>query len=251
MALADTLLILAAGLAAGTINAVVGSGTLITFPTLLALGYGPVVANTSNNVGLVAGALSGTLGYRAELRGQRTRAIRLGAVSILGAAVGGACLLLLPSSAFSAIVPLFIGVALVLIVFHRRVTAFIERRQRSASAHGGRLVLAWVFLSGIYGGYFGAAQGIVLLAVLGAALNESMQRANALKNLLAGLNNATAAIAFIVFGPLDWQVVGLIAAGSLVGGQLGARVGRRLPDRVLRGIVVVVGSFAIVKLVAG
>src|SRR4051812_28076693 len=211
MPLSDAVLILLAGMAAGTINAVVGSGTLITFPTLLALGYAPVVANTSNNVGLVAGGVSSTMGYRRELRGQGPRARRLGVASIAGAAAGAAALLLLPASAFRAIVPAFIGVALLLIIFQKRVGAFIEARRQTTSVHGGRFVVAWVFLAGAYGGYFGAAQGIILLADLGVALDESLQRANGLKNLLASLNNATAAIAFIIFGPLDWNVVALIA----------------------------------------
>jgi uncharacterized membrane protein YfcA len=250
MPLSDALLILVAGLWAGTINTVVGSGTLVTFPVLLGLGYPPVVANTSNNVGLVAGGLSGTIGYRRELAGQRGRAIRLGIVSILGAACGAAALLLLPAKAFQAIVPVFIAIALLLIVFQKQVTVFLQARQRPGTVHGGRLVVGWVFLSGVYGGYFGAAQGIILIAVLGVALGENLQRSNALKNLLTSLNNATAAVAFILFGPLDWGVVALIAAGSIVGGQIGSRVGRRLPDRVLRAVIVAVGLFAIVKLIA-
>jgi uncharacterized membrane protein YfcA len=246
----DEVVILLAGMAAGAINAVVGSGTLITFPTLLALGYPPVVANTSNNVGLVAGGISSTLGYRRELRGQRPRAVRLGAASIAGAAAGAAALLLLPASAFSAIVPVFIVVALLLVVFQERVGTFIEARGRTHTIHGGGLVVGWVFLAGMYGGYFGAAQGIILLAVLGVALDETLQRANGLKNLLASLNNATAAIAFIAFGPLDWTVVALIALGSIIGGQIGSHVGRQLPDAVLRWIVVAVGLVALVKLLA-
>jgi uncharacterized protein len=249
MPLSDAVLILLAGMAAGTINTVVGSGTLITFPTLLALGYAPVVANTSNNVGLVAGGVSGTFGYRRELRGQRHRAIRLAIPSILGAAAGAAALLVLPASAFKAIVPVFIAVAVLLIIFQKRVAAFVESRRATHSEHGGAFVVTWVFLAGVYGGYFGAAQGIILLAVLGVGLEESLQRSNALKNLLASCNNATAAIAFILFGPLAWDVVALIAIGSVIGGQIGSRVGRRLPEPALRWIVVAVGVFAMAKLI--
>jgi uncharacterized membrane protein YfcA len=247
--LAHALVVLLAGLWAGTINAIVGSGTLITFPVLLALGYPPVIANTSNNVGLVPGSVAGTLGYRAELRGQGQRALRLGALSVAGAAIGAAALLTLPSSAFSSIVPFFIGLALLLVVFGDRLSARLATRRRHP--HGGALAGGGVLAAGVYGGYFGAAQGILILALFGVALDQPLQRSNALKNLLAGLNNATAAVAFIAFGRLDWGVVGLIAAGSVVGGYAGSRAGRRLPDRALRALIVVVGCFAMVKLIAG
>jgi uncharacterized membrane protein YfcA len=251
MTFAEALLILLAGLAAGTINTVVGSGTLITFPVLLALGYAPVVANMSNNIGLVPGGVSGTIGYRRELAGQRQRIIRFGALSVVGAAIGATLLLTLPSAAFRAIVPAFIAVALLLIVFQRRVSEFVERRRTAHDPHGGPGVLAGVFAGGVYGGYFGAAQGILLLSLFGVTIKDSLQRLNALKNLLALLNNATAAIAFVVFGHIAWDVVGLIAAGSIVGGQIGSRAGRRLPDRALRAFIVVVGCFAIARLIAG
>jgi uncharacterized membrane protein YfcA len=274
------LAIFAAGLAAGTINTVVGSGTLITFPTLLAFGYPPVLANVSNNVGLVPGVASGVYGYRSELGGQRRRLIRLGSASVCGGLVGAILLLTLPQSAFKAIVPALIGVAVVMVVIQPRVAKWVAERQRaraqaalvtpdgaradstsaaaSASAGaaapasheaiGGPVLWVLVFLAGIYGGYFGAAQGVLLIGMLGIALNDSLQRINAAKNVLAGLVNGLAAVVFILATHIDWGVAGLIAAGSIIGGQVGARIGRRLPPWGLRVVIVCVGVAALVKL---
>lgn len=287
--LLQALAIFAAGLAAGTINTVVGSGTLITFPTLLAFGYPPVIANVSNNVGLVPGSVSGAVGYRAELNGQRRRLLRLGAASLCGGLVGAILLLVLPAGAFKEIVPALIGIALVMVVFQPRLSKWVAARQAARSgvaggpgpddgspvdsgsavdggsgavgvvtpvatqtiaAVGGPVLWGLVFLSGVYGGYFGAAQGVLLLGLMGVAFTDSMQRINATKNVLAGLVNGTAAIVFIVAGHVDWGVAGLIAAGSIVGGQVGARVGRKLPPWGLRVLIVCVGTAALVKLLA-
>lgn len=248
MTVPEAFAILAAGLAAGTINTVVGSGSLITFPVLLALGYSPVTANVSNNIGLVPGSISGAIGYRRELRGQRQRAIWLGRASLLGGATGAALLLALPPSWFAAIVPVFIAVALVLVVLQPRLSAALVRRQDEPHEHGGRLGLTGVFATGVYGGYFGAAQGILLLAVLGLTIDETLQRINALKNVLAGLNNGIAAVIFVLAAHVAWAPAVLIAAGSIAGGQLGARYGRRLPPAALRALIVVVGLTAIVVL---
>lgn len=249
MELLDAGLILLAGLAAGTINTVVGSGTLITFPTLLALGYPPIVANVSNTVGLVPGSFSGVWGYRRELTGQRARMLRLGAASAVGGLAGALLLLWLPAAAFAAVVPALIGLAVVLVI----VQPWLARRlvgRSGRSGHGGPLLLIGVIGSGVYGGYFGAAQGVLLVALLGISLDESLQRINALKNLAAGIVNLVAALVFIVVADVDWAVAGLIAAGAIVGGQLGATVGRRLPAPVLRGFIVVVGIVAVVALLA-
>jgi hypothetical protein len=289
--LLQALAIFAAGLAAGTINTVVGSGTLITFPTLLAFGYPPVVANVSNNVGLVPGGVSGAVGYRAELKGQRRRVIRLGAASLCGGLVGAILLLVLPAAAFKEIVPALIGIALVMVVFQPRLSKWVAARQaaRSGGADGpgpaggptaldggstaveggsgtvgvvtpvatqtivqvgGPVLWVLVFLSGVYGGYFGAAQGVLLLGLMGVAFTDSMQRINATKNVLAGLVNGIAAVVFIVAGHVNWGVAGLIAAGSILGGQVGARVGRKLPPWGLRVLIVCVGAAALVKLLA-
>jgi uncharacterized protein len=239
--------ILAAGVAAGTINAVVGSGTLITFPVLLAAGYSPVVANVSNTVGLVPGSVAGSIGYRRELAGQGVRAARLGVASTVGGIVGAVLLLELPASAFEAIVPAFIALALALIVAQPWLARRLGR-VRPASAHGGPGVLGAVFCSGVYGGYFGAAQGIMLLAILGLTLPDDLQRINALKNVLAGLVNLVAGVVFIVVADIAWGAAVLVAAGAIAGGHLGARYGRRLPPAALRAVIVVVGVIAIVHL---
>lgn len=238
------------GLAAGTINTVVGSGTLVTFPALLAVGYPPVVANVSNNVGLVAGGLSGVFGYRRELAGQRERVLRFGAASLLGGTAGAVLLLVLPDSAFEAIVPVFIVAALVLIVFQRRLARLLEKRDSRPSGRGPAAWLA-VLVTGMYGGYFGAAQGILLLAFLGLALPDDLQRVNALKNVLATLVNAVSAVVFVIAADIAWLPVLLIAAGSTAGGQLGARYGGRLPQGALRAVIVVVGLAAVAKLLVG
>jgi uncharacterized protein len=277
--LLQALAIFAAGLAAGTINTVVGSGTLITFPTLLAFGYPPVIANVSNNVGLVPGGVSGVVGYRAELKGQRRRVLRLGAASLCGGLVGAVLLLVLPAGAFKEIVPALIAIALVMVVFQPRLSKWVAARQAAGGGSagapgvadapgtaavavvtpvstqgntqvGGPVLWMLVFLSGVYGGYFGAAQGVLLLGVMGVAFTDSMQRINATKNVLAGLVNGVAAIVFIVAAHVNWGAAGLIAAGSIVGGQVGARVGRKLPPWGMRLLIVCVGTAALVKLLA-
>ncbi len=260
MSLLEALAIVAAGITAGIINTVVGSGTLVTFPALLAVGYPPVLANVTNTVGLTPGSVAGALGYRRELAGQRRRLVILGAVSMVGGLVGGLLLLVLPEAAFRAIVPILIGLACVLVVLQprlsRRVAARREARQartpsRRAHRDGGPLLHVGVLGSGMYGGYFGAAQGVLLIALLGVFLDEDLQRINAAKNVFAGLVNATAALLFIVVADVAWAAAGLIAIGATVGGLLGARIGRRLPPAVLRVVIVVIGVVAIVRILAG
>jgi uncharacterized membrane protein YfcA len=260
------LAIFAAGLAAGTINTVVGSGTLITFPTLLAFGYPPVLANVSNNVGLVPGTFSGAYGYRSELGGQRQRVIRLGIASVCGGLVGAILLLTLPAGAFQSIVPVLIGIAMLMVIFQPRLSKWVAARQRergtgvapapgaeTADAEvqaGGPVVSVLVFLSGVYGGYFGAAQGVLLLGIMGIAFTDRLQRINAAKNIFAGLVNGTAAIVFVIATHVDWGAAGLIAAGAVIGGQLGARIGKKLPPWGLRVLIVCVGTAALIKLLA-
>lgn len=245
--------ILVAGMAAGTINTLVGSGTLITFPTLLAFGIPPVTANVSNNVGLVPGALSGTLASRAELTGQRARNWHLGPASLVGGAIGAVLLLVLPSSVFAAVVPVLIGLGVVLVIFQPRISAWVARRHENLGGlpeEGVWWVRPGVMLAGVYGGYFGAAQGVLLMAILGNGVDDSLQRLNATKNVLATVVNGIAAVLFIALEHIDWTVAGLIAAGAVVGGQLGARVARRLPSAVLRGVIVLVGTAALAVFVS-
>jgi uncharacterized membrane protein YfcA len=251
MSITDFLIILLAGMGAGTINTVVGSGSLITFPTLIALGYPPLLANVSNNIGLVPGSVSGVHGYRRELVGQRTRLRRLAPASIIGALTGATLLLVLPSSLFDKVVIVLIGIALVLVVVQpalsRRLAA--RRAARPGSQHDATLgAQVLVALAGVYGGYFGAAQGILLISILGIMIDDHLQRLNACKNVLAGTVNAVAAIVFILATDVDWMVIAAIAVGSTIGGQIGARYGRRLNPAALRGLIVVVGLIALVRL---
>jgi uncharacterized membrane protein YfcA len=244
--------IFATGVAAGTINTVVGSGTLVTFPVLLTFGYPPVVANVSNTVGLVPGSLSGAVGYRAELAGQRRRGVPLAIASVLGAIGGSVALLSLPASAFKDIVPVFIGIALVLIVIQPRLSAWLRTRRgegQQRDDRAGPLALLAVFASGLYGGYFGAAQGILLISILALSLEDDLQRLNALKVVLAGLVNLVAGIIFVAFAHVSWLPALLIAVGSTIGGVLGAHGGRRLPPWALRLVIIGVGIVAILRLI--
>ena len=244
-----------AGVAAGAINAVVGSGTLITFPTLLAFGFPAVTANVSNNIGLVPGGVSATWGYREELLGQRRRMAMLAPMSLLGAVTGALLLLRLPAEAFQTIVPVLLAISIVLVIAQPRMQAAVaahRERHGTTAGHGHDLLaMGGTYLAGVYGGYFGAAQGVLLIGILGSLLPESLQRVNAIKNLLSLVVNGVAAVVFvaIAFGRIDWRVVALIAGGSLVGGFLGARFGRKLPPAVLRGVIVVVGVVAIGRVV--
>jgi uncharacterized membrane protein YfcA len=247
----DAFLITAAGLGAGTINAVVGSGSLITFPALVALGYPAVLANVSNNLGLVPGSLSGVHGYRRELAGQRPRLARLVPASAAGGLTGAALLLVLPSSVFQRVVIVLIAIALVLVVVQPRLSRRIARRRQERPAATREItapLLGLVAATGVYGGYFGAAQGIILIAVLGIFVDDELQRLNAAKNVLALTVNLVAAVVFVLTTTIDWAVVALIALGSTIGGQLGASVGRRLDPRVLRAVIVVIGLTALIRL---
>ena len=250
-------LIALAGLGAGAINAVVGSGTLITFPTLVALGYPPVTSTMSNAVGLVAGSVSGTWGYRRELRGQWDRLRWQIPASLAGAGVGAWLLLHLPEKVFTEVVPVLLILALTLVVIGPRIQEWARRRAEEAgrSAHDvsrGRMValVAATFAIGVYGGYFTAAQGIMLMGAMGALLPESMQRMNAAKNLLALVVNVVAALAYtlVAFDRISWAAAGLIAIGSLLGGFLGAHYGRRLSPNALRAVIVVVGLIGLYRL---
>ncbi|MET8773449.1 sulfite exporter TauE/SafE family protein [Nocardia sp. NPDC050713] len=248
----ELLAVFGAGIAAGGINTIVGSGTLITFPVLLAFGLPPVTANVSNTIGLVPGSISGVIGYRRELAGQRSRLLQLGTASLLGGITGAVLLLVLPAAAFKAIVPALIIVALILVVVQPRLAAWVKRRRENDNGtvpeHGGPILLAAVYGTGIYGGYFGAAQGVLLIGLLGIFVHDELQRLNGVKNVLALIVNAVSAVIFIVVAEVDWQAVAMIAIGSIIGGQLGAHYGRRLSPTMLRAVIVVVGSIAVVRL---
>lgn len=250
----EVLAILIAGLGAGAINSVVGSGTLITFPTLVSFGFPPVTATMSNAVGLVAGGVSGTWGYRRELTGQWDRLRWQIPASFTGAILGAWLLLHLPETVFARVVPVLLMLALILVVVQPRIQAWAKQRgdhESGLSTTRLALLIVGTFLVGVYGGYFTAAQGILLVGMMGAILPESIQRMNAAKNLLALIVNVVAALSYTLFAfdRINWVAAALIAAGSLVGGWLGAHYGRRLSPPALRATIVVVGLIGLWRLV--
>jgi len=244
----EALLVLLAGAAAGGINVVVGSGTLITFPVLLAVGYAPLVANVSNTRGLVPGSVAGAFGYREELRHHRRRLAGFACASAAGGLVGAILLLTLPAGAFEVIVPGLVAIAVLLVAVQPLISRGLGDEPGSARRHGGPLLLGLIFATGVYGGYFGAAQGVILIGVMGLLLSDGIQDINAIKNVLSGLVNAVAAVVFVLVADVAWGPVALIAVGSMIGGTVGARVARRLPPTALRGVVVVVGLVALILL---
>lgn len=265
MSVTEIVLILLSGLGAGAINAVVGSGTLITFPTLVALGFPPVTATMSNAVGLIAGNASGTWGYRRELRGQGRQLRWQLPASLAGAVVGSTLLLTLPESAFETIVPVLLILALVLVVIGPRIQKWAKKRSEAAqvddtsdadaAVQTGRtrmaVLMIGTFAVGIYGGYFTAAQGILLMGVMGALVTDHIQRQNAVKNVLVLAVNVVAALMYVTvaFDRINWAAAGLIAIGSLIGGALGAKFGRRLPPLALRLAIITLGLVGLWRLI--
>lgn len=256
----EIIVIFVAGLWAGTINTIVGSGTLVTFPTLIAFGFPPRVATMSNAIGQVAGGVSGTWGYRRELKGQKHNIRQQMPASLIGALTGAYLLLHLPATTFEMVVPVLLALAIILVIGQ----PFLQRAMRAHAARNGReaadltpgrnvLIVVSTYLIGVYGGYFAAAQGVMLVAVMGVLLPETLQRVNALKNLLSLTTNvvAAAAYAIVAFDQISWPAAGLIAAGTLIGGFVGARVGRKLPPLVLRGMIVALAVVAIWRITAG
>jgi uncharacterized protein len=272
----EMFLLLLAAMGAGAINAVVGAGTIVTFTTLLAFGLPPVTANVSSTVGLVPGNVAGAYAYRETLRGQGQVVRRLVVASALGGITGGALLLALPARAFEIIVPVLLILSGVLAALQPRVAAAITRRRMRAAAAGGPaadgdadavtgidsgtdeagtpvstirvgpLLVAGVAATGVYGGYFGAAQGVILLALLGVFVGGDMNRVNGIKNILAFLANLLSASLFVAIADVRWPVVAIVAVGSTLGGGLGGRYGRRLPAPAIRGMVVVIAFVAAV-----
>ncbi|MFF4472002.1 sulfite exporter TauE/SafE family protein [Streptomyces sp. NPDC001599] len=244
--------VFAAGVGAGAINSVVGSGTLITFPVLLATGLPPVTATVSNALGLIPGSISGAIGYREELRGQRRRVLKFGSGALLGGLAGATLLLTLPADAFETIVPVLVGLALLLVAFQPQIVRLVQRRRArtgtSPRRDGGPLLFTGLTLASVYGGYFTAAQGIIYLSLMGMLLDEPLQRLNGVKNVLSAVVNTVAALFFLFAADFEWTAVGLLAVGSGLGGWVGAKVGRRFSPTVLRILVVTVGTVALVQL---
>jgi uncharacterized membrane protein YfcA len=243
VSLTAALFVAAAGLVAGAMNVIVGSGSLVTFPTLLAVGFAPVVANVSNTVGLVPGSMSGVAAYRRELRGQGGRALRLGCASVVGGLCGAGLLLALPGTIFRRAVPVLVVIACALMALQPRLAQWLTKR-RDSQPHGGFPLLASIFATGVYGGYFGAAQGVILISLLAIFIDDDLQRLNGVKNVLALFANAAAALLFVIASHVAWEAVGLIAGGSVAGGQLGGLVARRLAPGTLR-LVVVIGGLGV------
>jgi uncharacterized protein len=248
--------LLVAAIGAGGMNAVVGAGTIITFPTLLALGYPPVIANVSNTVGLVPGGFAGAYGFRHNLVGRGPIVKRLLLASATGGIIGGGLLLGLPPGAFELVVPPLLLLSGLLAAVQPKVAAWVEQRRADKATASGvaqtpkaeltatPLLLAGIAATGIYGGYFGAAQGVILLALLGVFFGGDMTEVNGIKNVLATVANIVSALLFIAIADVDWAVAGLVAVGSTIGGGLGGRYGRRIPPRPLRILVVVIAVAA-------
>lgn len=247
MSFGQAALVALAGFLAGAINAIIGSGSLITFPTLLAIGLPPVTANVTNTVGLAFGTASAVVGYRRELRPQLRRALWLSIPSLLGAALGAALLLLLPQTVFGFIVPVLVGFAVLLVIFQPRISVWLAPEE-SAPTWGRYAVPLGIFLTAIYGGYFGAAQSVILMGLLTVLLREPIQQLNGLKNAVSAASNLMAALIFIAVAHVNWQVAGVVAVSSVIGGLAGSAVGRRLSPSLLRVVIVAAGVAALIKL---
>jgi len=245
MSIEQAAFVAAAGFFAGAINAIVGSGSLLTFPTLLAIGLPPVTANVSNTVGIVAGSFSGVVGYRRELRPQLRRSVWLSVPAVLGSALGAALLLLLPQKVFAFVVPVLVAIAVLLVLFQPQLNARLGPHE---IRWGRYLLVAAVFLTAVYGGYFGAAQGVILMGLFTVLLVDPIQELNALKNLVAAEVNLVAALIFVFTARVDWQAAAVLAVSSVVGGQAGALIGRRLSPLVLRWVIAAAGVAALIKL---
>ncbi|MFI6734788.1 sulfite exporter TauE/SafE family protein [Nonomuraea sp. NPDC050451] len=241
----EMLAVFATSIGAGALNTVVGSGTLITFPVLLAIGLPPVTATVTNALGLIPGSISGAIGYRRELHGQFRRLLKLSVAALLGGLCGAVLLLTLPAEAFERIVPVLVALALVLVILQPRISKLLRHRHRETPGRG---LFAGLLLAGVYGGYFAAAQGIIYMSIMGMLLDETPQRLNAAKNVLVAVVNAAAALLFLFVADYDWTAVALIATGSALGGRLGAEVGRRFSPATLRFLIVAVGGVALIHL---
>jgi uncharacterized membrane protein YfcA len=247
MSVEQVVFVALAGFLAGAINAIVGSGSLITFPTLLAIGLPPVTANVTNTVGIVFGSLSAVVGYRRELRPQLRRALWLSIPTLFGAVLGATLVLLLPQKVFGFVVPVLVALAVLLVIIQPRLSARLAP-EGTRPRWGTYVLPVGIFLTAVYGGYFGAAQGVILMGLLTILLSDPIQELNAIKNWVAAVANLVAALIFLAVAHVDWQAAGVIAISSVVGGQAGSAVGRRLNPLFLRLVIVAAGLAALIKL---
>ena len=245
MPVADGALLTLASAAAGVVNAIAGGGTLLTFPALLAAGVSPVLANATNTVALFPGQLASSFAYRGHIADERRRALVLAVPSVLGGVLGAWLLLALPEQAFAAVVPWLIVFACVVLAFQGQLKFLVGRAK--AANHPAALWIAQLAIS-IYGGYFGAGIGILMLAAMGILLPSSIQHANALKVLFSLLINGVAAVIFVFSGHVLVGLALLMAAASIAGGFVGARLAQRLPPAGMRGFAIAVGLYAAVRM---
>jgi uncharacterized membrane protein YfcA len=248
MSPADALLVVGAGAVAGAVNAIAGGGTLISFPALLAIGLAPVTANTTSSVGLLAGYAGGSVAYRRELAGQGPRAKRLLVAAVIGGLVGAVLLLVTPGSSFRAVVPYLVLLSCLLLALQPWLGRRLAARGVAADHPGWEAQLA-IGIGAVYGSYFGAGLGVIMLAVLGLLVADDLQRLNALKGVLALVINLVGAIVFVVTGQVAWLAAGLLAVGAGFGATVGVALARRLPPAAVRGGVVIAGVVVAVTLI--
>jgi len=251
------LALVAAGVGAGVIGTVAGLASLVSYPALLATGLAPVAANVTNTVALIGNTVGSVAGSRPELAGQRTRIRELTPLMVLGGLVGAVLILMTPSGSFPKVVPFLIALSAVLVLLRPRIQAALDRRRRAAlgehhrpdpSAPTGWRARLGMFAVGIYGGYFGAGAGVMVLALLSLATSDRLIRVNAVKNLLLGVANGIAAVAFALFGPVEWSAVVPLALGCLAGGYAGPAIARVIPPTALRLLIGLAGLYLAVDL---
>ncbi|GAB2591734.1 UPF0721 transmembrane protein [Paractinoplanes abujensis] len=242
MDFAHVALLLVAGVAAGAVNAIAGGGSLITFPSLIATGLPSVAANVTNSVSVFPGYVSSVAGSRADLAGQRARLTATLPAGVLGAVAGCVLLLVTPARAFEVIVPFLVLGAAATLAFQQRLRGLVGHPRAMSKRRAAVSLQAVVFVGAIYGGYFGAALGVMYVAALALILDEPLNRINALKNVLSAAVGLVTLLVFAVFAPVDWAAVAILAPATVVGGYAGARLARRLPSHVLRAVIVTFGT---------
>ncbi|MDG4827265.1 sulfite exporter TauE/SafE family protein [Asanoa sp. WMMD1127] len=242
MDLSQAVLLLAAGLAAGLMNAIAGGGSLITFPALLGIGLPSVPANVSNSVAVCPGYFASVYGSRHDLRGQLRRTVLLLPTAVAGAIAGCVLLLITPETAFDKVVPFLVLGATAVLAFQDQLRRVVGHPARISHARQQAMLHSMVALGAVYGGYFGAALGVMFVAGLALVLDETLARVTAVKNLLSATVGLTTVVVFALFGPVNWATVAVLAPATIVGGYLGARLARRLPGRLLKTIIVIFGT---------